>query len=124
MSTEKVLPTDESTLHPAGAITDFQRGFEAGARGFRERAEAWHEVYDTILSHNPNFSTAQTGLESVLKEIRRLQRTETAAKRLLSLVEAKGQPRESAENRALIEAGDTIAVNEGNLWALQIAMQP
>lgn len=53
-------------------------------------------------------------------KVERLQRIETAAKQLLSLVEAKGQPHDAPENVALLEAGDTIAVNEGNLWALQM----
>lgn len=59
-------------------------------------------------------------VEGQRKHIARLLRIEAAAKKLLSLVEAKGKLLSDPENQALLNAGDTIAVNEGNLWALQM----
>jgi hypothetical protein len=55
-------------------------------------------------------------------EYAKLKRIEEAARRLLSLVEQKGLTRDHPENQALINAGDIICVNEGNLWLLQMAL--
>jgi hypothetical protein len=57
------------------------------------------------------------------KTLSRLLRIEEAAERLLSLVESKGEPRDAPANQKLISAGDTIAVNEGNLWALMTELR-
>jgi len=53
-----------------------------------------------------------------IKALPKLLRIQEAAERLLSLVQAKGQPLDHPENQKLISAGDTIMVSEGNLWAL------
>ena len=55
-------------------------------------------------------------------DLPRLLRIEAAARTLLSLVENKGEPRDHPDNQALMNAGDRIAVNEGNLWLLQAAV--
>ena len=52
----------------------------------------------------------------------RIQALEAAARQLLSLVANKGQPMSHPDNQALYNAGDTIMVNEGNLWNLQMVL--
>lgn len=46
----------------------------------------------------------------------------TAVRELLALVQNKGQPMSHPDNVKLREAGDTILVNEGQLWQLQLAL--
>jgi len=49
----------------------------------------------------------------------RVQQLSAAIDQLFSLVQEKGEPLSSPANQALINAGDTISVNEGNLWNLR-----
>jgi hypothetical protein len=76
----------------------------------------WREFIENTIGGKNYFRTGD--YFRLLKDLDRLYRIEAAAERLLSLVEEKGQPRDGPENQRLLTAGDTIAVNEGNLWAL------
>lgn len=64
--------TEEKRLHPADS--DYERGFRDGESRLQDRANAWHEVFDLLRRHNPTFThVGNSGKESALKEIRRLQ---------------------------------------------------
>jgi len=68
--------TADVRLHPAGVLneTEYQRGYRDAERIYKERAEAWHAVVDVLLRHNRHmFNGCETGQESAVKEIKRLQ---------------------------------------------------
>jgi len=55
--------------------------------------------------------------------IPKLKRIQAAAEKLLTLVANKGEPMDHPDNQKLLEAGDIISVNEGNLWALMAELR-
>jgi hypothetical protein len=69
--------------------------------------------YAALMAHDAKQSAKITEQRARIKQL------SDAIDDLFKLVQNKGQPMSHPENQALINAGDTIAVNEGALWNLR-----
>ena len=81
-----------------------------------------HDLEERFILIECRDGAVRKRMAAQIADIPRLQRIEEAAKQLLSLVANKGQPMTHPDNQRLINAGDTISVNEGNLWMLHAAL--